>query len=77
MSDPQTEAEDWIKTARWDLDCNGEPVTTVPQLLYALSVSEAPLEDQKTAVQAFMKLPAWVPAPAALKARTLAFLAQP
>lgn len=77
MSDPLNETEDWMKPASWDLDCNGEPVKTVRQLLYALGLLDVPLADQHAGVREFMLLPAWVPAPAALKALTLAWLHEP
>jgi hypothetical protein len=79
QQDPQykldTLNEDWLRTRTWDLFAGDQLVKTLDQLVYVLGVKGAPVEVQKTEVRDFTALPAWGPAPAALKAQVLAWLA--
>ena len=66
--------EDWLKYRTWDMYRGSTRITTVDDLLWALSVLDESLEDQKAAVQHFMTLPAWNPAPAELVSAVADFL---
>lgn len=67
------ESQDLLKYGTWDLwhiDDAGQwlhPVETLAELLQVLEASELPLPDQRRAVGQLMGLPAWTPAPQALK----------
>jgi len=67
--------EDWLKSLTWDLWRVDTLITTVPDLLWALRVSEAPLVEQQAAIQKFTKNPSWIPAPQELKDAVAVFLA--
>jgi len=67
--------EDWIKTGTWDLWRMNTLITTIPDLLWFLNVTDAPLADQQAAVLKMTKMPSWIPAPQELKDAATAFLA--
>ena len=69
-----TRNEDWLRTLQWDLYRRGRLIVTVDDLLWALHVKLEPLDDQKLAVQHFMTLPAWEPAPEELMTAVGKFL---
>ena len=66
--------EDWLKSGTWDLWRLNTLITTVPDLLWALGKSDAPLMEQQAAIEKFTKNPSWIPAPQELKDAVAAFL---
>lgn len=76
-ADNATENEDWVKPGTWDLYATDVPVTTLRQLLFVLHLTGAPVDIQKDELRHFTTLPAWGPAPKALKLQVQAFLASP
>lgn len=68
MSD--SESEDWIKARSWGL----VGVETLAELLEHLQVTHRPEEEQRERLRHFTTLPAWRPAPAALKKEVGEFL---
>ena len=72
--DNNTLNEDWLKTRTWDLYRVGTLVTTLPDFLWALGVTNKPEADQKEALSHAITLPSWIPAPKSLKDEVDAFL---
>jgi hypothetical protein len=74
MTTISNDNEDWIKGRTWDLYRLSRKITTVDDLLWALSASDLSLDQQKLAITRFTKLPAWKPAPAELVSEVADFL---
>lgn len=76
--DYDVEDADTLKFGTWDLyavvDGVWDRVETLPQLFIALRLDELPLADRRQRIGDFIGLPAWSPAPQALKDETYAWL---
>ena len=59
--------EDWLRTRTWDMYRGSTPISTIPDLLWALDVDSAPYGEQLVALRHFVNLPAFQAAPASLK----------
>jgi hypothetical protein len=66
--------EDWLRYRTWDLYRGHILITTVDNLLWALRVQNAPLNNQIKTLQHFMTLPAWQAAPEDLVTDVASFL---
>jgi hypothetical protein len=66
--------EDWLRHLGWDMYRAGEPVTELPDLLWALGVEGGTVTEQLDAMERFTRLPSWRAAPETLKAQVARFL---
>jgi len=70
----QIDNEDWLKYNSWDLYRVGKLITTLPDLLWSLGVSNGTTTQQLDAVENFTHLPVWNAAPQTLKDEVSNFL---